>query len=117
MFFFFPFQMGGGPSRTRHFFVFIEAGIQNETMLSRRATPKAKTFCCGDVIAQKKAFINSPEAVAMHGNLEVDLRAQESFHTHYSVLGEYKFDGNSLLPSVKKTIFSVSQTSLLFDLH
>lgn len=37
----------------------------------------------------------------MRGNLEVDLRAQESFHTHYSVLGEYKSDGNSPLVSVK----------------
>ena len=48
---------------------------------------------------KKTAFINPPGGVAMRGNLEVDLRAQESFLTHYPVLGEYKFNGNSLLPS------------------
>ena len=97
---FFPSNVGG-PSRTRHFFVFIEADIQNETMFSRRTTPKAKNACCGDVIAQKNSLHYPPGGVAMRGNLEVDPRAQESFLTHYSVLGEYKSNGNSLLPSAR----------------
>ena len=102
----------GGPSRTRHFFVFIEADIQNETMFSRRATPKVKTVCCGDVIAQKTAFSDPPEAVAMHGSLEVDLTTQEGIHTRYSVAArEYKSDGNSLLQSVNNRLLRLTDST------